>query len=230
MKRIFIFILLFAPVLLLKSQEQKSLFPNGWHIGLRGEANLTQRVSVIPTESNSSTVLHLPPKSYPMIGGKGGVEISYHFADYFGVALGIDFGTIGQVGMMLRTEANYYGPKVSERFYGFQIPIKMEFHFPIKNNFFFMGAVGINLMDVGKSVLNSFGRDDQMLSRGTVFHGFGCELELSKEVMKVDVDMQLHLGFYYRLPYNDLLRCSLVGNLAFKDKFQGYYNYINDNY
>ena len=38
--------------------------------------------------------------------------------------------------------------------------------------------------------------------------------------------MQLNLGIYYRLPYNDLLRLSVLANVAFKDRFQGWYEYL----
>ena len=43
---------------------------------------------------------------------------------------------------------------------------------------------------------------------------------------KIRADLQLNLGFYYRLPYNDLIRFSILANYSFKDTFHGDYTFL----
>lgn len=42
---------------------------------------------------------------------------------------------------------------------------------------------------------------------------------------KIQLDLLLSIGVYYQLPYNDLIRASLIGNFSFNDKLKGNYEY-----
>ena len=54
---------------------------DGWHIGIIGEGNVAQKISVTPHSTS-----YVPFKAVPMLGWKVGAEFSYHFAKYFGVS------------------------------------------------------------------------------------------------------------------------------------------------
>ena len=115
-------------------------FPNGWHIGITGEANLAQRMSVIPLVTGDAPA----PRAKPRVGGRGGIEFSYHFAKYFGVSIGLDFGTTTQYRISYwRAETGGYSSIFPDYFSNFQMPIKLEFHYPFQNSNFSLFYYGV---------------------------------------------------------------------------------------
>ncbi len=115
--------------------------------------------------------------------------------------------------------------------YAFQIPIKAEFHYPIlQSNFFFYGALGVNLINVRESILSKIIGEN--LFSWHVFSGGHDPTSPYKHYLeeldgdKVRADLQLNLGFYYKLPYNDLIRFSILANYSFKDTFHGEYTFL----
>ena len=133
-------------------QENRSLFPDGFHIGITGEGNLAQRMTVVTIGQN-----YPAPMSDPTLGWQAGLEFSYHFAKYYGVSIGLDYGTEAQWSQW-RWDGDGWMPigpaNARQVFYAFQIPIKAEFHYPIlQSNFFFYGALGVNLINVRESIL-----------------------------------------------------------------------------
>lgn len=229
MKRI-PFIVLFAILLSVSyGQENRSLFPDGFHIGVTGEGNLAQRMTVVPIGQNWPA-----PLSEPTLGWQAGLEFSYHFAKYYGISVGLDYGTEAQW-KLWRWDGDGYMPigPANARFdvYAFQIPIKAEFHYPIlQSNFFFYGALGVNLINVRESILSKIIGEN--LFSWHVSGGGHYPTDPYKEYLeeldgdRVRADLQLNLGFYYKLPYNDLIRLSVLANYSFKDTFHGEYTFL----
>lgn len=218
----------FLPILY--GQEARPNFPNGFHLGITGEGNIAQRMNVIPIGTG-----YVDPISAPTMGWQAGLEFSYHFANYFGASIGIDYGTMAQFKTWYWTENGLpgYMPQMRIAFCRFQMPIKFEFHHPIlKSNFSLYSAIGVNLVDVAESLLYDISGE----SYGTYcwfinFGGHNPTDEFQYQLYdanghKLKVELQLNLGIYYRLPYNDLLRLSVLANVAFKDRFQGWYEYL----
>ena len=210
-------------------QENRSLFPDGFHIGITGEGNLAQRMTVVAIGQN-----YPAPISDPTLGWQAGIEFSYHFAKYFGVSIGLDYGTETQW-KLWRWDGDGYMPigPANARFAvnAFQIPIKAEFHYPIlQSNFFFYGALGVNLINVRESILSK--TFEGISFNWQVSGGGHYPTDAYKEYLeeldgdKVRADLQLNLGFYYKLPYNDLIRFSILANYSFKDTFHGEYTFL----
>lgn len=228
-------LLLLTPMCRLLAQKAEKpippTFPNGWHIGITGEVNLAQRMSVIPLVTGDAPA----PRAKPWVGGRGGIEFSYHFAKYFGVSIGLDYGTTTQYNIFCwKTNPRGYDFTVPSYFSRFQMPIKLEFHYPFQNsNFSLFCAAGVNLVDVLQSIIYNSGYQNIPGGEGMfcwIYVWGDAQSEYHHKVYddnghKLKVDMQLNLGAYYRLPYNDLLRMSLCANIAFRDKAQGYYVY-----
>ena len=224
-----VFFLLFLLVSVSYGQGSRSLFPDGFHLGITGEMNLAQKMTVVPLTTGCPA-----PITFPTLGWKSGFEFSYHFAKYYGVSIGFDLGTMSQFRLFYWLDNTYIpcGHTTGRlAFPKWQVPIKFEFHYPIKQSeFFFYGAVGVNLVDIREGLLNLFQRIDYSYTiryEWPETDPFMCYLE-DADGGKLNVDLQLNLGFYYRLPYNDLIRFSILANYAFKDKFQGYYRYLYD--
>ncbi len=232
MKKFIIIVLFWISFLsVLYGQEVRPNFPNGFHIGITGEGNLAQRMDIIPIGTG-----YVAPISAPTLGWQTGIEFSYHFAKYFGVSIGIDYGTMAQFKIWRWDEPDRlpgYMPDLPMSFCRFQMPIKFEFHHPIlKSDFSLYSAIGVNLVDVAESIIYSIYGDSYstfcwLINSGG--HGPGDPFFYSlydANGHKLKVELQLNLGVYYRLPYNDLLRLSVLANVAFKDRFQGYYVYL----
>lgn len=214
-----IFLVSFLPTT--KGQEARPNIPNGFHLGLKCEENLSGGASVVPTIGN------LPaPQSLPAFGNKIGIEVSYYFLRYFGVSLGVGFGDNFQ----FKLKNNYKDSNLSKynfkwyihSFDGIEIPLKFEFNYPfLHNNWSVYCALGINISNIYASTLDIYeiilGTSDDPI-RGYM-----------KESVKIEINPILNIGVAYRLPYNDLIRASVVTNMAFKDRISGIYMY-QDNY
>lgn len=196
--------------------EIRPNYPNGFHLGLNMQGNLSQRVKVMP----SANILEPSIKSNPRFGYNFGLEASYHFAKYFGVSVGVDFESKSSVTIQKKVNDSYtdivdFGDR------SFSIPVRFEFHYPFKeSNFSLYTALGVCFANVYDytNFCGIYGQvDGVQLNFGDV------------DDNKPNVSMQLRLGTYYRLPYNDLLRLAITSNLAFKDRLQGSYSYQGEN-
>lgn len=210
-------------------QEDCPFFPNGFHIGITGEGNLAQKMTVVAIGTN-----YPEPISSPTLGWQAGLEFSYHFAKYYGVSIGLDFGTIAQY-RRWRWDGDGYmpiGPANARHSYlGFQIPLKVEYHHSILNsNFYFYGAAGVNLLNVRESILSKILGWNPF--NYYIFEGGHLPSDVYRAYLedvngnKIRADLQLNLGFYYHLPYNDLIRLSILANYAFRDTFHGEYEFL----
>ena len=220
------------------SAQQNIAFSNGFHLGVNVEGNVAEKLSVHRLAGD------LPePKAYPTLGWKAGVEFSYHFCDYFGVSAGLDMGTTSQFAfreyctefdMPEILQGGYFPKKSRDHCHSLQIPIKLEFHYPIKQSRWSVyGRIGVNLIDVLQATYYlASGRRQEVADemcwkiRFGYYDNSDCyQFFFDANGYKLKVDAQLNLGIYYQLPYRDLLRFGVVANFAFQDKFTGYYTY-----
>ena len=179
-------------------QETRKDFPNGFHLGVVGETSFFQPMSGSVIESKTG------------VGWLAGIEFSYHFAKYFGIYAGIDFGT--NSAMNFKLPNNF---ATSLHIHNLHIPIGFEFHHQIaKSDFFFVGNVGVNLHNFVQPLARIIYSDND----------FNMELYDMKK-RPLHADFQLGVGLLYRLPYNDLIRFTVKTNLSFKDHYEGYLMY-----
>ncbi len=192
--------------------EIRPNYPNGFHLGLNMQGNVSQRVKVTPSVNVSDPSI----KSSPRFGYNFGLEASYHFANYFGVSVGVDFESKSSVTIQ-KKDNNGYTDLVDFGDRSFSIPVRFEFHYPFKeSNFSLYTALGLCIANIY----------DYTNYCGIYGEVEGVQLNFGdNDDNKPNVSMQLRLGTYYRLPYNDLLRLSITSNLAFKDRLQGSYSY-----
>lgn len=229
--------LTFTFILVNAQQSGNNIFPKGFHLGMTGEVNWAQKMKVIPSETSPST---WTPQSKAALGGGGGLELSYHFNQYFGISANFSYAASRQLNLRYHSSDTPVGMLLgATRAYRFQLPVKFEFHHSLFNsNFFVYAAAGLNFNNVVENIImdtrmarenkpnNHF--DDRFLEND---HDFFCEMKEPRERdgSVVNVDIQLNLGVYYRLPYNDLLRLSVAGNISPRYKLQGVYSYPSIN-
>ncbi len=199
-------------------QEIRPNYPNGFHLGVNAQGNLSQRVKETPSINVSEPAV----KGTPRFGYNFGLEASYHFAKYFGVSVGVDFESKSSVTIQRKDDDGYkeivdFGDR------SFSVPVRFEFHYPFKeSNFSLYTALGVCFANV-YDYTNYPGLDNEIVD------GVLLTFDDKNNDNKPNVSMQLRLGTYYRLPYNDLLRLAITSNLAFKDRLQGTYSYLGEN-
>jgi len=163
-------------------------------------------------------------------------RFSYHFAKYFGVSASIHFGTTSQYKFHPydpTLDCYDYFPMWKDRIHNLQIPIKLEFHNSIgQSNWFYYGRIGVNLVDVPEALFCSLHHQSvyaQDVCCWLVRIGsYPCRVQLfDANGYKMKIDAQFNLGVYYKLRYNNLIRFGISANLAFQDKFQGFYTYTH---
>ena len=192
------------------------IWDNGFRIGLTSQAQLVLPATL--TEPNPYV------KSLPGFGGENGIEFSYHFG-YFGVSLGLNFGTFRVFNFEPHFE-NAPGADLDDLDFWFHnqfhhysmvhnvfLPLKLEFHYPFNDKFAIMAdlgakfAVGYHLQTVeGNMWMTTY--EDIGLGRW-------------------NTSLVADVGFYYRLPYGDLLRGSIGANVGFQHVSDGTYKYEN---
>lgn len=228
---------------IIQAQTHKTEYPNGIHLGLTSEGQFFCPFSIVPLGAE-----YPEPIFKNGLGWKMGLELSYHFCDYFGISIGADYGSIYKFNPIVclpysqyfsdgidKYETSHWETSVAR----FQLPIKMEFHFPFKNtNLLFCAAIGTNLLNIWESINYSKTGLDLFSTRWEYYADmslqeqggegteevFRCEL-LEDKVYKIRADLVVNLGVCYRLPFSDLIRTTFVFNYAFKDCLRGYYDY-----
>lgn len=152
MKKIIIFQLIMGILILSNAQTDCNHDPfKGFHIGIVGQPEFIVKGKVTPLSGNEPA-----PKSYWTVGGNVGVEMSFHFAKYFGFAAGFSIGTSTSykeapfLGIFPEAngsviEINEYDFPLDFRDLDYHIPIKFEFHYPIHKNFYFMAELGCSI-------------------------------------------------------------------------------------
>lgn len=232
-----------------KAQIKTTFDPfNGIHFAVCGQAEFIQPAKYTPKDITCAK-----PLSRWTTGGNGGVELSYHFAKYFGVAIGARKGT-----SIAYNEIPFYGdiillgegrlpgvettaPHTTFRENDWFVPFKLEFHYPIAKNFYIMAEVG--------GTINAFLQKERAEDPTNKFFEFYCTDHLSPAYLypqreyqprpetvyyhsyfyrqdnKIEYDLNFGAGIYYMLPYGDMIRFSVGYNRAFRDFFRGSYKY-----
>ncbi|MDR1345818.1 MAG: hypothetical protein LBK03_03850 [Bacteroidales bacterium] len=221
--------LLYATFTLLLCYAHAQYFPSlypfeGFHIGITGQAEFIQKCSYVALSGSDPA-----PKALWTSGWEAGMEFSYHFAKYLGIVAGISFGTTVSYnsalyystvpdGMEGWIEANKYDvPRIKDYEYDIFVPVKLEFHYPVHRDFFFMAEAGAKI----KGIFNDY-KDEEMRN----FRGDSYEEHWKINIGKISCHLLLGLGLYYKLPYGDLLRVTAGVNVSFNNIIEGNYKYL----
>lgn len=236
------------------AKKNDNPFPDGFHLGIVGQPEFIVKGKVTPLAGNEPA-----PKSYWTVGASAGVELSFHFARYFGIAAGINVGTgtsykespfIGTIpdadGEMMAI--NEYDFPLPYRELDYHVPIKFEFHVPIHKNFYFTSELGCSITGfchrsaymTGQTIGNEFPFNSIDLNHvrsmyDVIFGGSKSETPMVYENVftrtngKIVCELFAGAGIYYKLPYGDLLRLCIGYNAALHTTFEGKYNYFLSN-
>ena len=223
MKRVNIFLLfVFTFVSTNFAQNDNSL--DGWHLGGRLEGDVVHPLS-IHSERNAPLL-----QCNPAFGWAVGIEASYHFAKYFGVSVGLDFGTTTKFKPIFKMPIN--GTLNCPIGYAndFKIPVNFEVHVPFKENWHFYSSAGICFSNIGGGLeadiddfKNGMENHGRISTNGNVT-GLTSEKIWSQRPYNISIDAVMKLGFYYMLPYKDVIRFGIVGNFGLFNKYTGTYS------
>jgi len=245
--------IVFILFLLFHSEAQKlpSFYPfKGFHVGITGQAEYIQKSSYVYLTGYDPV-----PKAKWTYGWEAGMEFSYHFAKYFGISFGINYGTILSYTRDIYLsrypceeeweEVNRYEQSMiimSEKEILF--PIKLEFHYPLRKDLFFMAEAGIKIKGISQRLLygkNAIGGysigfeystpDDYDPETNTYYSKLYYEDFGLRDLSKIYCNLLLGIGLYYKLPYGDLLRFTSGVNVSFQPVIEGIYKYyLTDSY
>lgn len=177
---------------------------DGFHFGYTLQLDVMH-----PITTQNLTTQELGRK-YPLPSFHAGLEFSYNFADYFGVSAALNYGTLGGVNL---------------KKYGFSLPLKFEFHYPVTPKILLTVSAGARLR----------------LPIQTFITGFNCEYGMHKDVIGSPTllpsqlerlvadadknmpyaDILLDMGFYYQLSNEDFLRFTTGINMATEEQENG---------
>jgi len=217
----------------------------GFHVGLTGQVEFIQKCTYV-----ALTGTDLVPRTRPTQGWESGIEFSYHFAKYFGISIGINYGTILSYtyDLYLSTIPNFDGtwkevnrydaPMPDAQMVDNEIlfPVKLEFHYPLCKDLFFTAEAGVKL----KGIFNRLFYEKDEIGRYSSSRSFAiCSPDTPgkyegikyyqdwgvRNIGKINCDLLLGIGLYYKLPYGDLLRFTAGVNLSFNNIIEGYYKY-----
>jgi len=239
---VFIFLMFFRS----EAQNPPSFYPfKGFHVGITGQAEFIQKPTFFLLNDGDPI-----PKGTWSYGWEAGIEFSYHFAKYFGVSIGINYGTALSYECAIfwrsisgfnegRSTANTYQPCHSPiQDEEIIFPLKFEFHYPLRKDLFFTAEAGVKLKGVvhrlsyGKGATASYSSGTTVLVPPTpndpnvpydqidYFDYWG-----ERNISEIHCNLLIGIGLYYKLPYGDLLRFTTGVNLSFKNIIEGHYVY-----
>lgn len=203
--------------------SQEDLF-QGIHLGYTGQFDL-----MMPAQVTEDPFLY----SMPCAGGHAGLELSYHFARWFGVSAAINYGTTGALRLKFGWQEG--NPETIKRNYlygtGLSIPVKFEFHYPISPKAWAVLDAGVRLRMPWNTFIYGYNRDRSALD--TEYHLDYVEqlsqdnpLILNYNYIDRDIlnlDILAGVGMYFRLRNNDLLRWNVGLNAALRQFSIGSY-------
>jgi len=243
-KSILFLILLFLFLFHTQAQKSPPFHPfKGFHIGITGQTEYIQKCSFGYLTGSDPA-----PKPRWTYGWETGIELSYHFAKYFGVSIGANLGTIESYAcridfsnfpdQRLVLGSVFSWPAATTIIF----PIKLEFHYPIRKNLFFTAETGVWIEGIitrlvyGKDFIigiqRDFLMDDHYDPETNIYYtkpyysDFGMQ-----NFSKIKCNLLLGVGLSYQLPYGDLIRFSTGVSVSFKPLIEGYYRYyLTDSY
>jgi hypothetical protein len=216
---------------LLNAQTTETFAPfNGFQFGYIGQFKLVDKCNFINLSDDEN--LPIPLNT---VGGDIGFEFSYHFNKYYGISLGLRYGTnaehkfkIFDSQSILTNENNYISSPYCFLL-GISTPLLFEIHLPISKKLYFFSNIGTNLTPIINLILgynNYFITRPFYLSNNDTVPFFKYNLQndqfFSFEIIS-------NFGIYYKLPKNDLIKISLGYNFNSNNFLEGYlmYNYSN---
>ena len=249
-KKVFIvFIVLTLLLCNTEAQNVPSFYPfKGFHVGITGQTEFIQKSSFVALTGTTPT-----PNPRWTYGWEVGIEFSYHFAKYIGLLLGVNYGTTVSYNSDIYNselpegmgewivngyDRNFMNPNFKEIIF----PVKLEFHYPLRKDFFFIAEVGIKIKGVeGRLAYNKYGIGLGTYSKGSHLPAtpddYNSELNVYetkpyyeevgiRDESKISCNLLFGLGLYYKLPYGDLLRLTAGVNISFSYIVTGYYQYF----
>lgn len=179
---------------------------NGFHFGYTAEAEIVHPIELIDVTTGK--------KSYtqPRMGGRVGLEFSYHFADYFGVSAALDLGIQGLSMVGLKD------------YFGVSMPLKFEFHYPLADKLWITANVGTQIRMPWRTFLYGFDGSrgsNESSDYSDDFQQIGYQNYVyNRNVFYADI--MTDVGVYFQLPSQNYLRFLVGLNVATTDFAQGY--------
>ena len=178
---------------------------NGFHFGYTLEADLVHPVEMTNVNTGGKTF------SSVRFGGRLGLELSYHFADFFGVSAALDYGYIG------RDKEGVF-----REYYGLSMPVKFEFHYPISDKLWVAANVGVQLRMPWETFLVGYNRNNGERT----YNLWSAQMPAIYDTYLHNrfvfyADLMLDGGVYYKLPNQNYLRFLLGLNVATTDYARG---------
>jgi len=195
---------------------------NGFHLGYTIQYDLIE--PIVYQEVNEEEFGERPRSRSPLLHGfHVGVEFSYHFADYFGVSAALNIGTTGFYETITPSLLLHNGTQPSyirlyKAKYGLSVPLKFEFHYPIRDNLLFTVSAGARIRTPSSAFVYGFSATEgdietQSNSKLSSYCVYNRNLFYA--------DILLDAGLYYRLPNEDFLRFAVGLNAATSNFMQG---------
>lgn len=195
---------------------------NGFHLGYTIQYDLIE--PIVYQEVNEEEFGERPRSRSPLLPGfHVGVEFSYHFADYFGVSAALNIGTTGfyetiTPSLLLHNGTQPSYTRLYKAKYGLSVPLKFEFHYPIRDNLLFTVSAGARIRTPSSAFVYGFSATE-----GDIETQSNSELSsycvYNRNLFYADI--LFDAGLYYRLPNEDLLRFAVGLNAATTDFMQG---------
>ena len=230
------FAILLATILFptpLSAQDIRRYDPfRGFHFGYTASVGVTRPCDVFPNIGDYPS-----PEGLPGCGYLAGIEASYHFADFFGVSVGLEYGDTWR--QKVRIQYPLGGQKFvfSDHYSSLYFPVKFEMHLPVGDRFHLFSDLGVRLgtvgffIEMGRLYGQHFENAEQALVR-TDEAGNGEDMVFSMAYNllpnSVTADLLFDFGFYYRLPYDDLLRFAVGANVGLVRFSQGWYYFPDE--
>lgn len=179
---------------------------NGFHFGYTAEADIVHPIELIDVTTGKEIY------TQPRLGGRVGLEFSYHFADFFGVSAALDLGIQGLSMVGLKD------------YFGVSMPLKFEFHYPLADKLWITANVGTQIRMPWRTFLYGFDGSrgsNESSDYSDDFQQIGYQNYVyNRNVFYADI--MTDVGVYFQLPSQNYLRFFVGLNVATTDFAQGY--------
>jgi len=192
---------------------------NGFHLGYTIQYDLIEPIvhqEYVNGEAGEITHSHL------LHGFHAGVEFSYHFADYFGISAGLNLGSIGHY-ETISLDFDNSTIRQSIPKYGLSLPLKIEFHYPLRDNLLLTVSTGVRIRTPLNTFVEGFSNTEGKLQTQTYTFQDYLDIHYNSVYDRnvINADILLDAGLYYRLPNEDFLRFAVGLNAATTNFMQG---------
>ncbi len=179
---------------------------NGFHFGYTAEADIEHPIELIDVTTGKEIY------TQPRLGGRVGLEFSYHFADFFGVSAALDLGIQGLSMVGLKD------------YFGVSMPLKFEFHYPLADKLWITANVGTQIRMPWRTFLYGFDGSrgsNESSDYSDDFQQIGYQNYVyNRNVFYADI--MTDVGVYFQLPSQNYLRFLVGLDIATTDFAQGY--------